>query len=74
MSHRDRVIPMPDQKPFIDRLKAPIYSFALGVGAAIGGERVFDYIRDRCEAYKETEMEALADKIMKKYRESDELE
>ena len=52
----------------LEKLKKPIYGFAFGIGAALGGERFISYMRRRYNEHRENEMEELAEKVIKKYR------
>lgn len=47
----------------------PVYSFVLGAVAAIGGERLVYYMKDKYVEGRKHETEELVEKIVKRYRE-----
>lgn len=52
----------------------PLYGFFAGICTAIVGERGISYVRKRHAEYKENEMEKLAEKVIKKYKQETEAE
>ena len=52
----------------------PLYGFFAGICTAIVGERGASYLIKRHTEYKENEMEKLAEKVIKKYKQETEAE
>ena len=59
---------MSDESDSILKKLKPLYMFALGVAVALGGERLIAYLKNKYEEHKEEELEELAERIIKKYK------
>lgn len=52
----------------LEKLK-PFYGFVLGAVAALGGERLIVYLVDKYKENKESDIEELVERVIKKYKE-----